>query len=121
MTSSPSQSPTSSQETVSSSEARGTKRERSEPPLPGGKLIAQIKEIEALTSRPPLHPDKSARVIPSVLRNAFPTRKGPRVGPEFQAVLPLPLPAPPPPPPGPRPMPPTAPGAPQRKPGEGRQ
>lgn len=117
MSSSPSRSPTSSQETASSCEARGTKRERSEAPLPGGKLIAQIKEIEALTSRPPLHPDKSVRVIPSVLRNAFPTRKGPRIGPEFQAVLPLP-----PAPPGPKHMPPpAAAGAPQRKPGEGRQ
>lgn len=76
--------------------ARSVKRDRSPSPappsLPGGRLIAQIKEIEALTSRPPSHHEKLNRTVPSVLKNSFPTRRGPRVGPDYQAVLPSPVP-----------------------------
>lgn len=59
-----------------------------EPDALGGKLIAQIKEYEELTSKPPGHTDKQRREVPSILRNSFPTKRGPRVGADFQAVVP---------------------------------
>ncbi|KAK2075812.1 hypothetical protein QBZ16_001553 [Prototheca wickerhamii] len=49
-----------------------------EPDALGGKLIAQIKEYEELTSKPPGHTDKQRREVPSILRNSFPTKRGPR-------------------------------------------
>lgn len=61
-----------------------------DPSVPVGKLTAQIREFAALTAqvRASGADAKQTRVIPSALRNAFPSKRAPRIGPEFQAAIP---------------------------------